>query len=622
MLKAWRPLGPAALALAALALLPAPAAADLDPGLKNPYHLRVVLHFAEHRFLTPTFRGQVRRQLGDLLRLHFGPLAKVNVTDSDPLLKDVLAKGLGPALDGCEELSDVKKHFVLIDYAGGRYRVRARQHDGLTGLNSPVVREEHAGDPRGVARLAARLVDRDFGLVGTVTSRDENGVALTLRGGGLGVPLDRWIRPDDVLAVAHLREEAGKARAARVEWALLRVVGAPADGVCRGRYVHRYRADALQDGPGTLGYRGLRLGTTTAPLRLRLLDEKTFAPLDGLAVHVSHGGFGEPGVELTTGADGLVVTPDAYAGVAFVQVLVGKDVKVQIPVEIVDDRTVVCRVSISKEDFVKSRLDLRREGWLRRIYEELRLANDRVARLNALLEKAPEEALQAARQGQKGLTRALTSLRAEEDELRRAADGLDLGEGDQRLRELGEQRDRLGKFITNLEGVIREATSQKAKDLKMMVQRASLLESQADYPQAIALYRKILDVSPKESNVRARLEKLEREWEPKGPDHEQARKYIYDAWPKKMDTAALKAALPEAWKALRVCQKAGDKLAPRKMLGADLAHASQLKDRLAALRKAPEREDTRTETRTILELAAELQRLHAEVSAYVRKAGA
>src|SRR5438128_2014385 len=53
--------------------------AALDPQLKNPYHLQVVLHIAENRFLTPVFREQVERDLGDQLRLAFGPLARVEV---------------------------------------------------------------------------------------------------------------------------------------------------------------------------------------------------------------------------------------------------------------------------------------------------------------------------------------------------------------------------------------------------------------------------------------------------------------------------------------------------------------------------------------------------------------
>jgi tetratricopeptide (TPR) repeat protein len=618
--RAWKLI---AVILAALALLPGRAAAELDPGLKKPYQLEVVLHFAEHRFLTPTFRGEVKRQLADLLRLNFGRLAQVEIKENHRLLKDVLNNGLGPALDGWEDVADLKTHFVLIDYVGGQYRIQARQHDGMTGLNSPVVRQAQTADRRLVARLAARLVDLDFGLVGTVTGQDDNGVTLALRGGGLGVPLDRWIGRGDILRVSRLHNEAGKLRAAPVAWALFRVVNRPAEGICRCHYFHRYKADALEGGD----FRALRLTTAKAPLRLRLLDDKTFAPQAGLPVRVSHTGFGERPAELTTRPDGLVVTPDPYAGVAFVQVITGKDVRAQIAVTIVDDRTIVCPFSISEEAVTRGQLDLRRESWLRRLYEELRLANERVTRLNKMLEKAPDKALQQARVGEKNLSREIAALDTEEDALRKAAaqhamGDFDLSEGTQRLRELREQRSQLQGFIDRLDKVIRESTGEKAKTLRTLLERASLLEKQAEFDQAIALYKKVLDESPQfadVSKVREHLKQLEKDWQLKNDDHKKARAFLYQTWPKKMDTTALKAALPRAEKALRICKEAGDHLSPRRMLSADVAHASQLKDRLAVLRRSPEREDTRTEIRAIASLAADLQRLHGEVSAYLGK---
>jgi hypothetical protein len=607
-----------------LLLVPRPAAADLDPGLKEPYRLDVVLHFAEHRFLTPLFQEEVKRQLGDLLRMNFGELVQVRILDNHPLLKAITAKGLGPGLDGYETLSDTQIHFVLIDYEGGRYRLQARHHDGLTGLPAPVVHHEHTSDRRLVARLAARLVDHNFGLVGTVAGQDERGVAVALRGGALGVPLGRWLKPGDVLAVSRLSQEGDTKHAARLEWALLQVASAPDAGVCHCRYFHRYRDDHLQEGAGTLGYRCLRLATTVAPLRLRLMDDRDFSPLSGLQLQVSHTGFGEAGLELSTGADGLAVTSEPFAGVAFVQVLSGKHVRVRVPIEIVADHTVVCRMTVNEDASDRDRLELRNEHWLRRLYEELRLANDRVTRLNALVQPAPEEALKRARAGLAGVSRQIDALTLEHAELHDAATGqpgtaLDLSEGEQRLRELREQRDQLKAFAGRLEIVIKEAQGPKARALQTMLENASLLERQADFEEALALYRKVLKESPEQSKVRRRLEELQAAWQTHGSDHEKARAFIYDSWPKKCDTAALKAALPQAWKAFRECEKVGDKLSPQKMLSADLAHAGSLKERLAILRRTPDREDARNETRIIAALAEDLRRLHAEISAYVRK---
>src|SRR5439155_8322904 len=90
--------------------LPSLARADLDPGLKQPYHLQIVLHIADNRFLTPIFQEQVERELRDHLQLAYGPLAEVEVVRHHPLLRVVRTKGLQLALDGCDELSDRKTH--------------------------------------------------------------------------------------------------------------------------------------------------------------------------------------------------------------------------------------------------------------------------------------------------------------------------------------------------------------------------------------------------------------------------------------------------------------------------------------------------------------------------------
>src|SRR5262245_30544004 len=125
------------MSLAAWGFLVAPAAADLDPGSRTPYEVRVVVHFADHRALTPIFRDQLERDLRGELALALGDIAKVEITRQHPLLREVLDKGVQQALDGWQALSERTTCFVLIDYADGEYRVQIRQHDGMTGISSP-----------------------------------------------------------------------------------------------------------------------------------------------------------------------------------------------------------------------------------------------------------------------------------------------------------------------------------------------------------------------------------------------------------------------------------------------------------------------------------------------------
>ena len=67
--------------------------------MKTPYQLKVVLHFADNRLLTPVFRDRVERELRDGLQASFGDLVNVEVTREHPRLNEVLQNGL-KSLDG------------------------------------------------------------------------------------------------------------------------------------------------------------------------------------------------------------------------------------------------------------------------------------------------------------------------------------------------------------------------------------------------------------------------------------------------------------------------------------------------------------------------------------------
>jgi hypothetical protein len=600
------------------------AQAELDPGLKTPYHLRIVLHVAEHRLLTPTFQERLEHELRDHLRLSYGKLAKVEVVRAHPLLKDVRAKGLTAALDGWNELSDVKTHFVLIDYLDGHYRVRARQHDGLTGLASPVVRRGETGERRLVALTAARLVDRDFGLSGTVTKVEGDHVEVSLRGGGLGVPLGRWVRSGNIFAVARITEEAGKPRAARMEWVLLQAADEPQNGICPCRLFHRWKG-ALQEEPGVLGYRCLALTTTDAPLRLRLVDDKTGAFLNGVRVHVGATGFEDKGWERTTGLDGLIVTPESYRSVAFVRVFSGGTLRAQFPVEIVDDGSIKkCPVNLTAEAVEAGQFQMRRERWLRRTYESLRVVASRFADLNAALERSPEAALEMARRGEKAIGAELLSLADERDQLLKSAakvpGGLDLSEGEPQLQQLQEQRARLAAFMGRLDAMIKEANSPETKALQTKLERARLLEAEADFDGAIRLYEEVLAKRPDEKQVAAQLAKLKAAWRIKDgdTDHTAAREFLYNTWPR-LDTAGVKTDLARAVKAFAVCRDRRDLLTPERLVRTNLVHAVNLKNRLDVLRRARDSEDNHAEMKALVRVAEGLRDLQAEVRTFLRK---
>src|SRR6516165_205228 len=157
--------------------------------MSGPYRLQVVLRFGDHRAFTDVFKQQVEDGLRDNLRAAFGGLTQVEVVRTHPRLSEV-EKNL-QALDGWKEVSDVKTHFVLIDYVDNTYyQVQARQYDGLTGQASPVIRRERSTERPFLARTISFLIDQDFGIVGEIGNQsDKTHVDVTLKGAGLGKSL-------------------------------------------------------------------------------------------------------------------------------------------------------------------------------------------------------------------------------------------------------------------------------------------------------------------------------------------------------------------------------------------------------------------------------------------------
>jgi hypothetical protein len=601
-----------------LLFLPSLALAKLDPGLKTPYQLRVVLHVADNRFLTPIFQEQLERELRDHLQLTYRALAKVEVVRSHPLLREVLAKGLQQALAGWEELSNVRTHFVLIDFADGRYHLQARQHDGITGLTSPIVRRDSTGDRRLVAQKAARLVDRDFGLAGTVIESGGE-IEVVLQGGGLGVPLERRLPAGAVFAVARITKEGNRLRSNRLPWAVLQTLQEPRQGRCRCKFWHRFQEDRLVERPGVVGYRCLQLATISAPVRLRLIDDVTFQPLAGVQVQVSRPDAQGPAQDLATNTDGLAVTRALFPHIALVRVVQGDRVRAQFPVELVDDRTVVCRLKIDADAETLEALEFRKDLWVRRLYDNLRVAVERVGELNSQLKKSLESAHASARAALAVLSEELTGLTLERDHLDGLASSrkvrLDLHEGEQRLEDLQGRRKELERFVSRLEAAIKEARSDETRALKQTIERARLLETEADFDQAIALYEKVLAERPDQAKIKSYLAGLKKAWTPQGKDHAQARQFIYTAWPA-LDPAGLKARLAEAEKAFALCRQADDRLTPQKLLLANVVHVANLKKRLASLRRQ-DTEDNRAEARALAQTADGLRRLHTDVRAFL-----
>ena len=267
--------------IAALAFLPA---AGVDAEAAKPYDMQIVLRIAPHRLLTPTFRRQLAADLKDAMQASLGALAQVEIVD---VAEHPEAWQSPSGLDGQTQLQSAKRHFVQVEFVDGQYVVTARQLDGSTGQASPRLRQGRTSDREFVARLAARFIDQDFGAVGTVVGKEGDVVRLQLRGGSIaGADWSRFVPIGSVFALTRIEGEPRRGKLVPATY--LRVSKEPADGICECQLVSRY-LNPLADWP-QVSYRAIRLGTTTAPVRLRLVDPNGL-PHQNVLVFVSPQGF-------------------------------------------------------------------------------------------------------------------------------------------------------------------------------------------------------------------------------------------------------------------------------------------------------------------------------------------
>lgn len=610
-----------------LALAPSFAYAALDPELNTPYEFQVVLRVAKHRLLTSVFKKQVQRELHDSLQAALGEeLARVKMVDFEEheLRDKIETLGLQQALEGWRSLNGIKTHFVLIDFADGQYEIQTRQYDGSTGLASPVVRREHLADPAGrplVARTAALMIDRDFGLVGTIAEGKDREFRVFLKGGGLKTALDRWVKKDEVFAIAAIGRVGGAVGSRRVDGALLRALEDPRDGVVRCRLFFRYK-DPLVSGPSVLGYRCIKLGTIEGHCRLRFVDETTRNPV-GRTLPVVFSAFDFQNTSSdnpATNIDGFVQSKEKYKHVAFVRVLRSGQAAAQIPVEILDDRPVVCSIQFNEKADRQAQLDLQRRRWITQLYESCQVVNVLIKSLNELVKKGDHaKALANVKKGLEALDADIANGNQELDTLKEAGekpDGPNLKDGVQRLEELKKDKKLLQDYVGQLEKVLDKETDPKYQELKELIAQARGLEKTADFDKAIEVYEQVLAKEPDPKEIKAHLEQLKQAWTPKSDKHKAARQFIYEVWPKKDTADQMKANMTKAKEAFEVCRAAKDYMTPVKMLNTNVAHTSKLLNEQKALQL--DIADDFDTNKMIGALAGELGKLTEEITDFLK----
>ncbi len=301
----------------------------------------------------------------------------------EPIWKTVNEKGLA-ALDTMNEVTGTKTHFLRIDFAEGHYDLQARQYDGTTGFVTPIIRKMQTYDRAFVARLAGLMIGQDFGIMATFDGVNNNKAILRFKASALG-PLNKWVKKDDVFAVLQIRNslQAGSRPAkdaksnsaprpqiaTRADNVLMQLLSDPKDGICQCRMMSRYDDLPPPKGvTGLIGYRVVKLGTTTAQLKLQLVDAKGVPPKGAVHVWIRHDDF--PDVnnhQEMVNHDGVFISKEPISNAAFTKVVLGDRVIARIPIEILDDRVVVRTINLQPGAELTARLNLVRAEILNRI---------------------------------------------------------------------------------------------------------------------------------------------------------------------------------------------------------------------------------------------------------------
>ena len=231
-----------------------------------------------------------------------------------------------------------------------------------------------------------------------------------------------------------------------------------------------------------------------------------------------------------------------------------------------------------------------------------------------------QAAEEAGREGLANLDGELDHLKKEHGELQQLAlehklspAQFKLAEGAQRLAELREKRAKLKKWVDDIEKTLKEG--EENKGLQQVLGRAELLEAQAEYGPAIALYEQVVKARPTEAKLLAHVDELKRGWAIKDDKHTAARAFVYETWPK-LDVTNLKKNLDAARQAVATLKAAGDRLTLQKMKQAYAKHTASLAAELERL-KRNDTDDNRNRAKALAVVSTSLAQMYEEITAFV-----
>ncbi len=587
------------------------AAPPLDPEANTPYTWRVVLKVSPHPTLGPAVKKQfvadLKAALGPALGDDLGVVEVIDLADVpkdkwEPLWKRFDEKGWaaleGDSLREFQVFTGIKTHFLTLRANNGKFTLEARQHDGSTGLATPLTRSKTVSDADTLSRTAGLMLAADFGPVGTVEllPDEKESCLLRMRGGDLP-GADRLVKRGDVFQFvvvqdaprAPPKDEKEKAKPGKAvqpltdrkgqpqPYTLLRVSEVIQPGVVRCDILTRYDTPFVR-GRYNVGYRAMRLNTRDAAVSVRVEDDKGQPPSPAVPLQVWATQFGsrvKPNDRDLLDRRGDVFTsPKALPGVAFVTVKLGTGTFEHYPLPVLDHGEPVKLTFRFDEAAVRK---ARFENTAFRFYNSVldaRLVREELTKaMRVLIDKDEyKAALERAKGGLKAVQDADARLTRELAELRKSPDAADptpagtLATAERLLAGLRAANGDLETRIQELEAAVARAedpaTYEKKFRANEITRQIAFHERRGEVPEALAEYDKLIEFTGLD-DARARKKKLEEEGRPKSDEQAALRNYLTEQWAKVTTREEFDAAIPVLRQKVEALGKADDKYGMR-----------------------------------------------------------
>ncbi|MFO0935038.1 MAG: hypothetical protein U0798_00800 [Gemmataceae bacterium] len=595
----------------------------LSPEADEWYRWRIVLKVKPHPLLGKDVRQQLAREISAAVAPAVSKFAEVDVVD----LASVPAEKKAPlwvafekdgwsALDQqpFRELTGIKTHFLTIEFKSGVYHLESKQHDGNSGMSSPVLRVNETRAAEQIARLAGQMLFPDFGMIATVIGgkeTDSTGLLLKVRGSGR-VPIDDLVKVGDIFSVSMITKQdpfadrprqRGKTGSSTApvkppamigttkEYTLLKAITSPnPDGTIRCEVITRFETGLPTTMSGLIGVRAMKVYGTSTPVRVKVVtkDGKLHPRASLLTVFGTDGDYGvNPGPRdgfSFNSADGTFRSARPLQSIACLIVGLSPSYSERFPVALTGNNLITVVMSDNEETARKAELEKTTMDLRMRIGEAHQALSNLFATTGRLVgEGRNRDALDRVVEGLKTAESVDQLLQADLERIRKLP-GAKMEDCEQQLKTFREWREKLKSYEQGLTAAAKLDPLRMEKDLRIkdLVERIKTLREQGEVPEALLTYDELIDLS-KNNDYKIEKEKLARIWAPQDAAHQAAREVLLIKWPSTQSVDDFSKLMKPFSDAANVMMKKDDRLGVRKLFNSFNLSYSKLKALLEKL---------------------------------------